>query len=183
MVYCVKSLLSKFLHLRFLVCFVAKRCLKRFTMYGHYAGEVDDITIHPDLQLCLELHVLCQILELKGPFIATQLNSTSSGVELRRYKRAFKLRFDHAMLKSSWLCFFLCTHCVTLLYLAVGLHCIDCVSTASRCCYVCFCCIFLQTSAQNVFLRLLMAYLKFTSLHSVTRPQTNNKDGRRMPAY
>ena len=48
MVQCVK--LSKFLHLWFLLsdCFVCCQnitCLKRFTRYGHYVGDVEDIVI------------------------------------------------------------------------------------------------------------------------------------------
>jgi len=51
-VQCVKLMLSKFLCLWFLLfdCFVYRQnvtCLKRFTRYGHYAGEVllEDIII------------------------------------------------------------------------------------------------------------------------------------------
>ena len=50
MVACVKLMLSKFLHLWFLLfdCFVCRQnvtCLKHFTRYGHYACEVEDIVI------------------------------------------------------------------------------------------------------------------------------------------
>jgi len=42
--HCVKLMLSKFLHF----CFVYRQtvtCLKRFTRYGYYTGEVEDIMI------------------------------------------------------------------------------------------------------------------------------------------
>jgi len=50
MVQCVKLMLSKFLHLWFLLfdCFGRHQnvtCLKRFTRCGHYAAEVEDIII------------------------------------------------------------------------------------------------------------------------------------------
>jgi len=50
MVQRVKLMLSKFLLLWFLLfqCFVCRQnvtCLKRFTRYGHYAGEVEDINM------------------------------------------------------------------------------------------------------------------------------------------
>ena len=50
MVQRVKLMLSKFLLLWFLLfqCFVCRQnvtCLKRFTRYGHYAGEVEDINL------------------------------------------------------------------------------------------------------------------------------------------
>ena len=37
--------------------------------------------------------MVARICSIKGPFIATQLNSTSSWVELRRYKRAFNTAY------------------------------------------------------------------------------------------
>ena len=50
MVQCVKLMLSKFLHLQFSLfeCYVCHQnvsCLKRFTWYGHYACEMEDIII------------------------------------------------------------------------------------------------------------------------------------------
>jgi len=46
-VQCVQLMLSKFLYLCFLLfdCFCRHNvtCLTRFTRYGHYAGEVEDI--------------------------------------------------------------------------------------------------------------------------------------------
>ena len=50
MVHCVKLMLSKFLHVWFLlfdyfICRQNVTCLKLFTRHGHYAGEVDDIAV------------------------------------------------------------------------------------------------------------------------------------------
>ena len=46
MVHCFKLMLSKFLHLWFLlfICYICRQyvtCLKRFTRCGHYIGQVD----------------------------------------------------------------------------------------------------------------------------------------------
>ena len=47
MVLCVKLMLSKFLTLGFLLSCLSPNCnlFETFTMYGHYAGKVEDISI------------------------------------------------------------------------------------------------------------------------------------------
>jgi len=75
-------------------------CLKTLrdtAFYTIYAHSLEDETAAAFAEFVLSEHILFNMSQ--GPFIATQLNSTSSGVELRR--RRYRHFADATQLNST----------------------------------------------------------------------------------